>query len=168
MRKIVCVFLAAFLFGSFLFEGSGEEDSGSAHVLLSADGEQAGPKPLLLFFIGFDMLMCPSCLDSFLLFCRDVEGLIGEGRAWGILVLWPLDAQKKDHSRKIAEKKLRGFRFANAIRFPVLVDHVPLFADFADEGTVLVLFNPGMKSIKKYRFPLRSLQRKEILDTLSR
>lgn len=133
-------------------------------------GEDLADRPLLLFIIDFGMLMCPSCLDFFLGFYQEFSGLIEDGMAWGILILDKPSEEndKMSLSITIAEKKLRGFRQANDITFPILIDPFAVFAGLTHEGTALVLFDRSSSIVRRYNFPLTPSEKKELLEVLSR
>lgn len=120
-----------------------------------------------LFIIDFDSFMCLSCLDSFLEFYHQLPSSLEEGRIWGILVFdEPARIAEQDHHFRIVEKKLRGFIKANQIKFPVLIDRFKAFKDLGEEGTAVVVFDGEKKTIKKYVFPLRQKQKKEIMTII--
>ncbi len=118
----------------------------------------------LIIIIDFNDFMCFSCLDSFVEFCQSLPLHSKDGKVCGVLVV--NDADETDLSFKIVEKKLRGFISANNIKFPVLIDYLHIFNPFADDGTVIILFNHREKCIKKYLFPLKREQKADILSAL--
>lgn len=171
-KKRACVlFLVGVVVGLFLGSAWGGGDVRGGFVFRrTLQGEDQAGRPLLLFIIDFGMLMCPSCLDSFLGFYQEFSGLIEEGMAWGILILDKPSEEKDGTSLSvtIAEKKLKGFRRANDIKFPILIDPFAVFAELAHEGTALVLFDRSRNIVRKYNFPLTPSEKKELLDVLSR
>lgn len=120
---------------------------------------------LLLFIIDFKSFMCPSCLDSFLEFYHTLGCSFEEGMIWGILVFdKPSKMQEEDLSTKIIEKKLRGFIKANNIKFPIIIDRFHIFKGLSQERTAVIVFDRQKKAVKKYVFPLKPMQIKEIIE----
>ena len=122
----------------------------------------------LIFIMDFSILMCPPCLDSFLNFYHELAGWTEEGIIGGILVLDKLekDTPEKDLLFRVAEKKVRGFAIANNIRCPILIDSSAVFGDFTDGRTALILFDRIRNRVRKYNLPLKSSQKREILEAL--
>lgn len=140
---------------------------GSQSLLNRNQGEGLTSNKWLLFIIDFDSFMCLSCLDSFLEFYHQLPSSLEEGRIWGILVFGkPERRAEQDHSFRIVEKKLRGFIQANQIKFPILIDRFKVFKNMGEEGTAVVIFDSENKTIKKYIFPLKPWQRKEIMTKI--
>lgn len=120
---------------------------------------------LLLFIIDFKSFMCPSCLDSFLEFYHLSARSFGEEMIWGILVFdKPAKIEEEGLSIKIVEKKLRGFIKANNIKFPVMIDRFHIFKELGEGGTAVIFFDRYKKILKKYVFPMKPMQIREIID----
>lgn len=118
----------------------------------------------LVFFIDFRDFACLTCLDSFLDFYRRIPSRFQAEDSMGILILNPERRDKT--SSDIARVKLRGFVESNNITFPVQVDRFHVFGEFAKDGTSVVLFDYDREIIKKFLFPLRQQDLKEILGYL--
>ena len=122
---------------------------------------------LLLFIIDFKSFMCLSCLDSFLEFYHTLGCSFEKGMIWGIFVFdKPVKMEEEDLSIKIIEKKLRGFIRANNIKFPIIIDRFHIFEGLAQEGTAVILFDHQKKAVRKYVFPLRPMQIREIIESM--
>jgi hypothetical protein len=117
--------------------------------------------------MDFSLLMCPACLQSFLDFYHQVQGLMEKGSARGILVLDELPHEEKELSLSIARKKLRGFLRANNITFPFVVDPLSVFRDFCRDGPALILFDGRTEMVRKYSFPLKPSQKRAVIDALT-
>ncbi len=90
-----------------------------------------------------------------------------EGRLWGVLMF---DRQKErkrgDSFIKIVEKKLKGFIQANNIKFPFILDRFHIFEHPGKQGSAVLLFDPTERVVKKFVFPLRENQIREILGVI--
>lgn len=136
-----------------------------AHPYLTEYSEN---RKLLLFIFDFNDFMCMSCLESFLAFCHHLPPHTLEGNAWGILTIE--SAIKKSglkNAVQIARKKLRGFKAANSIKFPIFIDHYQIFKQFEKKGTAVLLFDETNNMFKEYIFPLNKNQISEIQEILS-
>ncbi len=131
----------------------------------------ASTEPIFFFIIDFSDFMCPACLDSLLNLCRLLPHHILRERACGIVV-FPLGSKEGSsrsdsaaHSRsvKIMEQKIRGFRRANRIPFPLLLDRNNIFRSLAGDGTTVVLLDPIQGSILKISFPLSAADAERLL-----
>lgn len=124
-------------------------------------------KRLLLFVIDFDDFMCLSCLESLIDLYNFLPSPFKKEKSWGVLIY---KKERREEDKKTAlgviSKKLRGFVKANRIQFPILVDSNQIFSSLSEEGTAVILFDKDQKSIKKYLFPLKKGQKKEILSFL--
>jgi hypothetical protein len=107
---------------------------------------------MLFFIIDFGDFMCPACLDSLLSLCRLLPNHFLRERACGIVVL----PHSYSGSVKIMEQKIRGFKKANRIAFPLFLDRDHIFRSLSGEGTSVVLFHPNAGSILKISFPLNA------------
>jgi len=131
----------------------------------------ASTEPILFFIIDFSDFMCPACLDSLLNLCRLLPHHILQERACGIVVFPPSPKEGSSpsnsaaHSRsvKIMEQKIRGFRKANRISFPLLLDRNNIFRSLAGDGTTVVLLDPIQGSILKISFPLSAADAERLL-----
>jgi len=125
-------------------------------------------RPLCLIIMDFDDFFCFSCQDSFLRFIRYVPAQIRRESFWGILAY---ESQKTGTERALAkqiiEKKLRGFKKANHIDFPILIDHGSNFIPLSKEGSGLFLFSRKTRVLEHYIFPLSQNQMDEVLTMLS-
>lgn len=118
---------------------------------------------MLLFILDFQDFSCLVCLESFLELYRRLPLRVKIRDAWGILLIPP--GQEKDEAAVgIAEKKLRGFVRAHQILFPVLVDRYQVFAEIAERGSGVVLFDEARQRVSRFDFPLESGQFQEILE----
>lgn len=129
--------------------------------------QKSGPSSprLIVFLIDFNAFLCPSCLDSFLHFHKKLEARVNASQMWGILMIdHPFQESKKETKMKILHKKLRGFKKANHIKFPILIDHLGVFRGWSKEGTAIILLDGTSQKIRKYNFPLTPQEMREIID----
>ncbi len=168
-RKDKLVFIILALASRLVFFGYGGNGMMSDQALFL--GDQTNfliPDKLLFFIIEFESFACLSCLDSFLEFYHQLPSSLEQASLWGILIVdWSGQRAEQDHSFKIIEKKLRGFIKANQIQFPILIDRFQLFNGLGKEGISLILFDRKKRTIKKYVFPLRQIQKKEIVNNIN-
>jgi len=123
-------------------------------------------KKLLLFIIDFRDFSCMTCLDSFLGLYRQLPSRLKSSGAWGILVL--KESEKDDTSASwIAEKKLRGFVWANRITFPILADREHIFKGMAEGGSCVLLLDRTGNRLHKYDFPMTGDQFEEFFRVLN-
>lgn len=114
-------------------------------------------KKLLLLIIDFDDFMCMNCLESFLSFCHSIPSHILNEIAWGILVLnHDYKETRAKTTVKIAQAKLRGFRSAHRIPFPILIDTNHMFHYLTREGSSLIVMDNQARSISRLAFPLKN------------
>lgn len=144
-----------------------EREKGSGDLFPDPQRRGIMDYPLLLVIIDFDSFLCLSCLDSFLDFYDQLSGIVDERMLWGVLVFdASLEKQHGSSYIKIVEKKLKGFVKANHIQFPMVIDRFHLFESLGKEGSAVLLFDPGKRSVKKYVFPLRRNHIQEIMSLL--
>ncbi len=121
-----------------------------------------------LLIIDFDDFSCFSCLDSFMRFVRFLPGQVRNTSVWGVIVY---DTPEKGRSRekigRIVEAKLRGFKKANEIDFPILVDHQCFFRSICSGGNAVFVFSRTDLMLRRFPFPLKSEQMEEILNLLT-
>ena len=131
----------------------------------------ASTEPILFFIIDFSDFMCPACLDSLLNVCRLLPHHILRERACGVVV-FPhgskegssrSDSAALSRSVKIMEQKIRGFRKANRIPFPLLLDRNSIFRSLAGDGTTVILLDPLQGSILKISFPMSAADAERLL-----
>ena len=112
-------------------------------------------RPLILLFIDFNDFMCPACLDAFLSLCRLIPQPYLQQNVWGLVVLPSFDQiQARPMTVKIMEKKIRGFRKANRIEFPLVLDKARLFKGMARTGSCVIVFDAPNLSIIRIPLPL--------------
>lgn len=119
----------------------------------------------LLFVLDFDDFSCLTCLESFLGLYQKLPFRFKTSNAWGILVVKKSEREETRQVR-IAEKKLEGFVQANHITFPILLDKSRIFAELAERGSCVVLFDENKKAVFRYDFPLTNEQFEEIFNNL--
>jgi len=130
-------------------------------------GECDTGRVFCLIIFDFDDFFCFSCLESFLCFIRYIPHDIRKKSFWGVLVYdSPATDLEKKMSSRIAEKKLRGFKEANQIDFPILIDHGSNFKPLCQEGSVVFLFSKERYLFRHYYFPLSQKQMDEILSLI--
>ena len=168
LKKEYYLFLVVIAVGFFLSRAYGLNSLIEDQTLhLKNRGYRQSHNTLLLLIIDFESFMCPSCLDSFLEFYHALKPPfppLDEGILWGVLVFDEPEENEGVPAIKITEKKLRGFIMANDIKFPIMIDRFHIFKGLAKEGTAVIFFDRERKIIKKYVFPLRSKQIKEIIN----
>jgi len=121
----------------------------------------------LLLIIDFGDFMCFSCLESFLQFCNSLPHQFQDQNVWGVVIFdVNIGSESEDVSVKIVEKKIRGFRKANRVRFPILVDRSRIFSSLDGKGTTVVILKGEDQEIKRYIFPLSPKQIAEIHKTI--
>lgn len=121
----------------------------------------------LLLIIDFGDFMCFSCLESFLQFCYSLPHQFQDQYVWGVVIFkGNIGSESEDIAIKIVEKKIRGFRKANRVRFPILVDSSRIFSSLAGKGTTVVILKGEAQEIKRYIFPLSREQIAEIHKTI--
>jgi len=82
---------------------------------------------------------------------------------WGVVVFeGNIGSESEDIAVNIVEKKIRGFRMANRVRFPILVDRSRIFSSLAGKGTTVVILKGEAQEVKRYIFPLSPEQMAEI------
>ena len=124
-------------------------------------------KVQLLLIIDFGDFMCFSCLESFLQFCYSLPHQFQDRNVWGVVIFdGKLGSESEDVAVKIVEKKIRGFRKSNGVRFPILVDRSHIFSSLADKGTTIVVLKGEAQEVKRYIFPLSREQLAEIHKTI--
>lgn len=135
--------------------------------LLVMGGTLAAPslridyQPRLIMLIDLNDLMCFDCLTAFSRFCQSLPASFLQERTLGILLV---KQKSLDYRRvQIIKKKLRGFRRAHRIEFPIWIDLQGLFKPFSSRGTSLVLMGKSMVDCRWYSFPLSPQQEREIL-----
>ena len=121
----------------------------------------------LLLIIDFGDFMCFSCLESFLQFCYSLPHQFQDQYVCGVVIFeGNIGSESEDIAIKIVEKKIRGFRKANRVRFPILVDRSRIFSSLAGKGTTVVILKGEDQEIKRYIFPLSREQIAEIHKTI--
>jgi hypothetical protein len=130
---------------------------------LPAAGEFGASR--LVFVIDFDDFMCFSCLESFVGFCHSLPERFRREKCLGILAVPPA-RKNRPVLLQIMRKKLRGFRQANAIDFPVVVDEPAFFSSPERDGSCVLVFQPGELELEMYTFPLSSSARDMILNNI--
>ena len=145
----------------------------SVVIILPLDVPQveSAPEHILFFIIDFGDFMCPACLDSLLNLCRLLPNHILRERACGIVVLpyspnesdIPLKSSARSRSIKIMAQKIRGFRKANRIAFPLFLDREHIFRSLSGSGTTVILFAPHQGSILKLSFPISAADTEHLL-----
>ena len=124
-------------------------------------------KVQLLLIIDFGDFMCFSCLESFLQFCYPLPHQFQDQYVWGVVIFeGNIGSESEDIAIKIVEKKIRGFRIANRVRFPILVDSSRIFSSLAGEGTTVVILKGEAQEVKRYIYPLSREQIAEIHKTI--
>jgi hypothetical protein len=117
----------------------------------------------LLLIIDFGDFMCFSCLESFLQFCYSLPHQFQDQYVWGVVIFdGNIGSESEDIAVKIVEKKIRGFRKANKVRFPILVDRSHIFSSLADKGTTVLILKGEAQEVEQYTFPLSREQIAEI------
>ena len=120
-------------------------------------------KVQLLLIIDFGDFMCFSCLESFLQFCYSLPHQFQDQYVWGVVIFeGNIGSESEDIAIKIVEKKIRGFRMANRVRFPILVDSSRIFSSLVGKGTTVVILKGEAQEVKRYIFPLSREQIAEI------
>jgi hypothetical protein len=120
-------------------------------------------KVQLLLIIDFGDFMCFSCLESFLQFCYSLPHQFQDQYVWGVVIFdGNIGSESEDIAVKIVEKKIRGFRKANKVRFPILVDRSHIFSSLADKGTTVLILKGEAQEVEQYTFPLSREQIAEI------
>jgi len=129
-----------------------------------SDTRQEEPaKVQLLLIIDFGDFMCFSCLESFLHFCYSLPHQFQDQYVWGVVIFeGNIGSESEDIAIKIVEKKIRGFRMANRVRFPILVDSSRIFSSLVGKGTTVVILKGEAQEVKRYIFPLSHEQIAEI------
>lgn len=113
-----------------------------------------GPKEInLVFVIDFDDFMCFSCLESFVNFCHSLPEQFRKDHCMGVLTV---PSVRKDRAvlTKIMQKKLRGFREANLIDFPVAVDAPLFFSGREKQESCILVIEGGEQTLEIFPFPL--------------
>jgi len=119
---------------------------------------------LIVIVFDFKSFFCPLCLDSVKDFCDTLHSRDQDEFAIGVLVYESSDKKDEERSKKVIEKKLRGFIIGNSIQFPVILDHFHVFKDLIFEDTGIILLDRSRKILKKYSFPLTNKQLDEIFS----
>ena len=124
-------------------------------------------KVQLLLIIDFGDFMCFSCLESFLQFCYSLPHKFQDEYVWGVVIFeGNIGSESEDIAIKIVEKKIRGFRKANGVRFPILVDRSHIFSSLAAKGTTVLILKGEAQEVKQYTFPLSRAEIAEIHKTI--
>jgi len=124
-------------------------------------------KVQLLLIIDFGDFMCFYCLESFLQFCYSLPHQFQDQYVWGVVIFDSnIGSESEDVAVKIVEKKIRGFRKANKVRFPILVDRSRIFSSLAGKGTTVVILKGEAQEVERYIFPLSRQQIAEIHKTI--
>ncbi len=124
--------------------------------------------PLLIFLIDFNDFMCPACLDSLLSLCLALPPPILRQNVWGFVVLPQSIPHGSDPvAIQIMEKKIRGFRRANRIAFPLILDRSRLLSSPGRQGTALLLLEAQPPSASLFPLPLSRRDLIRIVDLWS-
>jgi len=127
----------------------------------------SSPKSSCWIFMDIDSFFCPPCLQPLLDFCRALPARVQEEQVKGILVYGPPDDKRQAEQRPlILRKKWQGFRKANDIRFPAVVDGSHFFQGLLKAGLGILLFEEEKQMLRYYSLPLKAGQLDEILGFL--
>ncbi|MFB0564444.1 MAG: hypothetical protein ACETWK_02045 [Candidatus Aminicenantaceae bacterium] len=121
-------------------------------------------RKLIVIIFDFKSLFCPLCLEALVDFCNTLHSYGQDIFTLGVAVRDSDSNDSNDKSIKIAEKQIKGFVFANKIKFPILLDKYRVFAGLNPDGTTVILFDRARKMLKKYTLPLTSEQVNEIFS----
>jgi hypothetical protein len=112
--------------------------------------------------------MCPACLDSLLSLCRTLPPPILRKHVWGFVILPQSIPPGSDPvAIQIMEKKIRGFRRANRIAFPLILDRSRLLSGASRQGTTLLLLEVQPPSASLFPLPLSRRDLIRIVDLWS-
>jgi len=135
------------LFILLIFRTSSPEEKYSQNI--------PGEGKLILIIFDFESLSCPLCLESFKDFCETLHSTGLENSALGLLTYQnAADEQNIEKYTKIVEKKLRGFRIGNRIKFQILLDKFHVFEGLNITKPGIILFDLSKGLIKKYKLPI--------------
>jgi hypothetical protein len=118
--------------------------------------------------IDFDAVICASCFEPVLAFCRVLPAAVQEDRVLGIVVFKPLGTPLETaRRRRIVQTQWDGLHKANGFRFPVVLDDGPRFRRWLESGAAKVLcFDGSARALREYDLPLRPAALDEFLSLL--
>jgi hypothetical protein len=120
---------------------------------------------LAIFFIEMEDFMCLACLDSFLDLCRNLPPEILRERTLVVLMDNAISEEISERRTKIVLKKLQALFSSNSLALSVCMDNSGLFQEIRGKADI-VIFEPRLRDIKSFCFPLSRQEKKEVLDSM--
>ena len=122
-----------------------------------------------IVLIDFDSFLCTPCQAPLTDLCRAVPGPLQEERLRGVLVFKSgRDRDLGGRKAQIVRTKWKGFKAANDIRFPAVLDTEHVFDGLAAAGIVVLLFDGEAGLVRRYAPPFKPGDLAEIVRFLSR
>lgn len=106
---------------------------------------------LILLLLDYSDFSCQFCSNSFLELCAILQKNYDlHTSMYGILCV----DDKNKIDQHIIQKQLKGFKNANNLKFPFILDNLLIFNEVTKKGSVVIILKKSVGVIKKWQFPL--------------
>lgn len=131
------------------------------------DLQQQAFAKIVFILIDFKSFQCHTCLESFLEFNHDLK--LKKTYLHGSLLLAFLTSDSiSDEENKVLRKQVKGFREANDIPYPIMIDTINIFDGPRNDFTGIIIVDNVQKLQKRWTFPLTIAEKKEFFDFFER